>query len=153
MDIVDIFFLVVVISIWGFLFSTSMSRTRRSGQVGEQGGTSSHAQSSRPVWDRERFTSRENARWYEERKDNALVLKKTVFEEVDCIFGIRRAFDVLGWAPVLDLVGRYYPRLVQEFYANIEDKDDAGVHRVVTHVKGCRRIELDLAILGMYFGC
>ena len=105
-----------------------MSRTRRSAQVGEQGGISLRAQSSRPVWDRERFTSRENARWYEERKNNALVLEKTVSEEVDHIFGIRRAFDVLGWAPVLDLAGRYYPHLVREFYANIEDKDDIGVH-------------------------
>ena len=74
------------------------------------------------------------------------MLEKTVSEEVDCIFGIRCAFDVLGWTPVLDLAGRYYTSLVREFYANIEDKDDAGVHRVVTHVKGCR-IELDRASL------
>ena len=115
-----------------------MSRSRRSTQVREQGGTSSRAQPSCPVWDRERFTSRDNARWYEERRDNALVLEKTMSDEVDSIFGIRRAFAMLGWAPVLDLAGRYYPRLVREFYANIEDKDDAGVHRIVTHVKECR---------------
>ena len=52
---------------------------------------------------------------------------------------------------MLDLVGRYYPRLVQEFYANIEDKDDAGVHRVVTHVKGCC-IELDRDSLARILG-
>ena len=113
-----------------------MSRTRRSAQVGERGATSSRAQSSRSVWDRERFGLRENARWYEERKNNALVLENTVSEEVDHNFGIRRAFDVLGWAPVLDLAGRYYPRLVQEFYANIENKDNGGIDRVVSHVKG-----------------
>ena len=67
-----------------------MSRTRRSAQVGDQSGTSSRTQSSRAVWNRERFTSRENARWYEEMKNNALVLEKTVSNEVD-----RRAFDVL----------------------------------------------------------
>ena len=73
-----------------------MSRTRRSAQVGDQGGTSSRAQSSQAVWNREQFTSRENARWCEKRKNNALVLERTVSEEVDRIFGIRRAFDVLG---------------------------------------------------------
>ena len=128
-----------------------MSRSRRSTQVREQGGTSSRAQSSRPVWDRERFTSRDNARWYEERRDNALVLEKTVSDDVDNIFGIRRAFGMLGWAPVLDLAGRYYPRLVREFYANIEDKEDAGIHRIITHVKGCR-IELDRASLARILG-
>ena len=128
-----------------------MSRTRRSAQVGERGATSSRAQSSRSVWDRERFGSRENARWYEERKNNALVLEKTVSEEVDHIFGIRRAFDVLGWAPVLDLAGRYYPRLVREFYANIENKDIGGIDRVVSHVKGSR-IELDRDSLSRILG-
>ena len=52
---------------------------------------------------------------------------------------------------MLDLAGRYYPRLVREFYANIEDKDDAGVHRVVTHVKGSC-IELDRTSLARILG-
>ena len=52
---------------------------------------------------------------------------------------------------MLDLARRYYPHLVQEFYANIEDKDDAVVHRFVTHLKGCC-IELDCAILAHILG-
>ena len=55
-------------------------------------------------------------------------LPQKLFEEVDHIFGIRREFYVLGWALMLDFTGWYYPCLVGEFYANIEDKDDAGVH-------------------------
>ena len=49
------------------------------------------------------------------------------------------------------MAGWYYPRRVREFYANIEDKDDAGVHRVVAHVKGSR-IELDRASLARILG-
>ncbi|KAF3443168.1 hypothetical protein FNV43_RR12849 [Rhamnella rubrinervis] len=97
------------------------------------------------------FLSRENARWYEKKKSNAIVVEKTVSEEVDSIFGIRRAFDVLGWAPVLCLEGKFYPRLVREFYANIEDKEDTAVHRVMTYVKGCR-IDLDRATIARILG-
>ncbi|KAF3455939.1 hypothetical protein FNV43_RR00582 [Rhamnella rubrinervis] len=133
-----------------------MGRSRRTAQVGDQGPSSSRARTRvsgpvRSVWDRDRFTSRENARWYEEKKSNVIVVEKTVSEEVDSIFGIRRAFDLLGWAPVLCLEGKFYPRLVREFYANIEDKEDTAVHRVVTYVKGCR-IDLDRATITCILG-
>ncbi|KAF3455332.1 hypothetical protein FNV43_RR05780 [Rhamnella rubrinervis] len=124
----------------------TMSQTRRSVQAAVQGGTSSRVRPTRSVWDRERFTSQENARWYAEKQSNAIVVEKTVSDEIDNVFHIRRAFGMLGWAPVLDFAGEYYPRLVRVFFANIENKEDGGVNRVVTYVKECR-IELDRAIL------
>ena len=52
---------------------------------------------------------------------------------------------------MLDLAGRYYSRLVREFYANIENKDIGGIDRVVSHVKGSR-IELDRDSLSRIVG-
>lgn len=41
----------------------------------------------------------------------------------------------------MDIKGDYYPELVQQFYANIEDKEINGMEFIRTFVKGVR-IEL-----------
>ncbi|KAF3433612.1 hypothetical protein FNV43_RR24714 [Rhamnella rubrinervis] len=66
---------------------------------------------TRSVWDRDRFTSRVNARWYKEKRSNAIVVEKIVSDEIDSAFSIRHAFDILGWALVLNFERNYYPRL------------------------------------------
>ncbi|KAF3443005.1 hypothetical protein FNV43_RR16924 [Rhamnella rubrinervis] len=119
--------------------------------VQDQGASSSRVCSTQPVWDRDRFTSWKNARWYEEKKSNAIVIEKIVFDEIDSTIDIRHAFDIIGWAPMLGFEGNYYPCLTHEFYVNIEDKGDAVVTRVMTSVKGCR-IKLDRAKLARILG-
>ncbi|KAF3445994.1 hypothetical protein FNV43_RR11172 [Rhamnella rubrinervis] len=79
------------------------------------------------------------------------MVEKTVSDEIDSLFSIRHAFGVLEWAPVLNFEGNYYPRVVCEFYANIENKEDAGVSRVLSFVKRCR-IELGCVILARILG-
>ncbi|KAF3436653.1 hypothetical protein FNV43_RR19400 [Rhamnella rubrinervis] len=88
---------------------------------------------------------------YEEKKSNAIMVEKIVSDEIDSTFGICLAFDMLGWVLVLNFEGNYYPQLVREFYANIEDKDDVGVSGVVLFVKGCR-IKLHRATLAHILG-
>ncbi|CAH9067882.1 unnamed protein product, partial [Cuscuta europaea] len=82
-------------------------------------GASSSSSSSVP-----RFTSPENEAWYETRKKWKIVIEKTVDPQLNELYRISEAFDVLGWAIMLTLTGAYYPRLVREFYANIERKND-----------------------------
>ncbi|KAF3456018.1 hypothetical protein FNV43_RR00661 [Rhamnella rubrinervis] len=99
---------------FNLFFWTTMGRSRRIAQVGDQGPSSSRSRTRasgpvRSVWDRDRLGS------------------------------------------CMCLEGKFYPRLVREFYANIEDKEDSAVHRVVTYVKGCR-IDLDRATIARILG-
>ncbi|KAF3445791.1 hypothetical protein FNV43_RR10968 [Rhamnella rubrinervis] len=127
-----------------FFYSGGFGYARRAIQATDQGASSSRVCPIWSVWDRDKFISRENARWYEVKETNAIVVEKIVSDEVNNAFSIHCAFDVLDWALMLGFEGNYYPCLVREFYTNIENKEDVVVTRVVTSVKGCR-IELDCA--------
>ena len=71
-----------------------------------------------------RFTSEANRKWYDDHRENKLIVERTVAHDIEASFYIWDAFACLGWDPILDVQGDYYPELVREFYANIADKDE-----------------------------
>ena len=46
-----------------------------------------------------------------------------------------RPFEKLGWESILQLNTPYYPKLVREFYANIELKGEVNLRNIVSYVK------------------
>lgn len=102
-----------------------------------EGGTSGRA--NRSViqrYDHTRFSNRENAEWFSKRKNSRIVVEKTVAPSIDGHFHILDAFQTLGWGPILQLSGDYYPELVIEFYANIENKEEKYESTINSMVKG-----------------
>ena len=51
-------------------------------------------------------------------------------------FGVAELFENLGWGPLLRISGAYFPDLVREFYANMEQKKSLNLWAINTVVKG-----------------
>ena len=49
-----------------------------------------------------------------------------IVPEIDAVYRITEAFELLGWAPILSLPHHIYPDLVWEFYVNIDNKKGYG---------------------------
>ncbi|XP_027062945.2 uncharacterized protein [Coffea arabica] len=75
-----------------------------------------------PDYDTTRFTSLENQQWYEAGLDKETIIEKNLTPEVDAHYHISTAFKRLRWENIFQLPKHYYPNLVQEFYANVENK-------------------------------
>ncbi|GAB4860608.1 hypothetical protein Ancab_040050 [Ancistrocladus abbreviatus] len=117
------------------------SRMTRSKSVGGKGkapmgasgsGTVPRAVAGRPG----PFTSPQNAKWHEKYCHNTLVVEKTLSDQLNSIFDVRRSFRVLGWDAILTPGGEYCESLVRQFYANIEDKDRPKLQEICSVVKG-----------------
>ena len=87
-------------------------------------------------FNRTRFTSQENEQWYEERAEQKLLIEKMICPTIEEQFHLKAAFNMLHWHPIVELDGDYYPALVRQFYANIEDKHIGTLRMVRTFVKG-----------------
>lgn len=98
------------------------------------GALSSRAQ--RVVFDESRFTSADNFTWYAKLKDNGMIFEKSIHPRIDAEVPIRAEFENFGWGSLLDIKGDYYPELVWQFYANMEDKDITGMDAIRTFDKG-----------------
>lgn len=68
-------------------------------------------------------------------KKNPFVVKRSLDPQLDSEFKVFHRFNSLQKALVITLYGIFYPCLLQEFYANIEDKE-ADLHIPIhSHVK------------------
>ena len=91
-----------------------------------------------PDYDTTRFTSLENQQWYEFGLDKEIIIEKHLAPEVDAHYHISTAFKLLGWENILQLPKHYYPTLVREFYANVENKESHSGNLIVSWVRGKR---------------
>ncbi|XP_071928410.1 uncharacterized protein [Coffea arabica] len=89
-------------------------------------------------YDTTRFISLENQKWYKTRLDKEIIIEKQLTPEVDDHYKVSTAFGQLGWANILKLSRHYYPNLVREFYANVEDKQIHSGNLIVSWVRGKR---------------
>lgn len=104
-----------------------------------RGGASSSSRAPRVIFDENRFLLR--ILWFEKMKGDCMIVEKSLHPRIDAEVPIRAEFDKFGWGALLDVKGDYYPELVWQFYANMEDKDITGMDVIRTFVKGVR-IEL-----------
>ena len=97
-------------------------------------------------YDRLKFISLERQQKMKQFEEVQFVIERTVEEAVDTYFGVRAAFDKLGWSSLLNIEGKYYPDLIKEFYANwsfnskqaVDAKGTSyirGIHIEMTKVK------------------
>ena len=89
-------------------------------------------------FDRTLFVSRETSEWYRARTQDPypkFIIERTIEPALDHELQIHQAFDTLGWGRVLDLGADFYPELVVQFYANIEEKSDMLTREIRTFVK------------------
>ena len=56
--------------------------------------------------------------------------------EIDAVYCITEAFELLEWAPILSLPHHIYPNLVREFYANIDNKKGYSGEEIRSFVRG-----------------
>ena len=89
-----------------------------------------------PNFDQLRFTSEANQNWLQARPRAGMIVERIVDPLVDEQFKITHAFETFGWESFLHLSGMYYPGLVKEFYANIENKNDKKSREIQSFVKG-----------------
>ena len=108
------------------------SRSKRS----RPSGTSRRTLLEQSLEEFERFTSEENKSWYDSHKLNKILVEKRVHPDVERIYELRLAFDIMGWGPILTLEGEYFPMLVRQFYANMVDKEVVGLCDIRSFVKG-----------------
>ena len=83
-----------------------------------------------------RFTSKANQDWYNKRKGTKLIVEKTIDPEIEQQVQVGQYFNRLGWDPVMNMSGPFYPGLVKEFYANIGEKDTLQLWNIDTSVRG-----------------
>ena len=84
--------------------------------------------------------------WFRKREKFEFVVEKMIHPEVDRELNLVTPFRSVVWDPIMKLPNLYYPQLVKEFYANMENKKDKNIMVIQTRVKG-RDIYLDEAIL------
>ena len=89
-----------------------------------------------PDYDTTRFTSLENQHWYETGLDKEIIIEKHLAPEVDGHYKISTTFKRLGWENIFGLPRHYYPNLVREFYANVEDKHSHSGNLIVSWARG-----------------
>ncbi|XP_027101291.2 uncharacterized protein [Coffea arabica] len=87
-----------------------------------------------PDYDTMQFTSLKNQQWYEAGLDKEIIVEKHLASEVDDHYKISTAFKRLRWEDILQLPKHYYPTLVREFYANVEDKQSHSGNLIVSWV-------------------
>ena len=102
--------------------------------------TSTSREEAPPEYDVTRFTSLENQEWYGARLLKEIIIEKHLAPEVDAHYKVSAAFARLGWENILQLPRYYYPNLVREFYANVEDKPGHRANKIVSWVRGKRVI-------------
>ncbi|OMO69043.1 hypothetical protein COLO4_29305 [Corchorus olitorius] len=98
-----------------------------------------------------RFTSNDNYKWYKDQLGKKFIEETHVPEELDNLYGVTASFDVLGWTPILGLPKDYFPDLVREFYANLEEREKdicVSLHSTVAGVA----IEITERKLNTWFG-
>ena len=91
---------------------------------------------SRGSTTRNRFTNKKNEAWYKKNQHHAFVVEKFVTFDVVERFNLHRLFEHFHWDQMITLRGDYYPDLVKEFYANMENKGDADYTSLTTTIRG-----------------
>ena len=104
------------------------------GQRRESTGDPSARESRR--FSASRFTSRANEDWYKQRAKMDLIVEKTIYPDIEAPLQVREYFVRLGWESIFGISGEYYPTLVREFYANIQDKTVTNLSDIRTFVRG-----------------
>ncbi|OMO50031.1 hypothetical protein COLO4_38248 [Corchorus olitorius] len=97
------------------------------------------------------FTSNANYKWYKDQLGKKFVEETQVPEELDNLYRVTASFNVLGWTPILGLPKDYFPDLVREFYANLEEREKnicVSLHSTVAGVA----IEITERKLNTWFG-
>ena len=89
-----------------------------------------------PDYDTTKYSSQENFKWATEKRLETVVVEKTIANDIDEAFHIHAAYTTLGWRRLLYLEGEYYPDLVKQFYANIEEKQRKFKYPIISWVKG-----------------
>ena len=100
---------------------------------------------------RTRFTNKKNEAWYRKNEHHAMVVEKFVSPDVVERFELNRIFEHFQWEEMTTLRGDYYPELVKEFYANMENKGDADYTSLATIVRG-HNIVVTTSSLASLFG-
>lgn len=97
------------------------------------------AKGKTPEIDQENFSSKKSSKWFKERRNKQFIIKKCVMSNIIEECNLNILFGCVGWERILHFsenITRYYTNLVEEFYANIEDKDKSKVYRIRTKVRG-----------------
>lgn len=129
-----------------------MARTKQTARKNKRKRLDEDSSSRRqPAFDTTRFETCDNFAWYELCKDNDMIVEKTIHPDIDESFTIKSSFAVLGWEPILNIEGEYYPELVWQFYANIHSKANDTLQEIHTFVKGVS-ISLTSTILAHLIG-
>lgn len=68
------------------------------------------------------------------------MVEHTLAPQLDCELQVSRKFNTLDWGPIINLNGVFYPRLVREFYANIENKEADPYTYIRSVIKGVKII-------------
>ena len=104
------------------------------------------------VFDSAKFTGLRNQEWHEAHANFEFLFEMHVSPEIEVVYYIKEVFNQLGWMPILTLSTHYYPNLVREFYANIENKARHSGELLESWVRG-RHIVLSRECLVAIFGC
>ena len=86
----------------------------------------------------QRFSTPGNREYLERARRKKLLVEHTFHPSVEAEFGVSQLFKNLGWESSLNISGTYFPQLVKEFYANIEQKKSLNLWAINTFVKGQR---------------
>ena len=75
----------------------------------------------------------------------------SIEDHIDQMFGITSLFTKFKWDRLLDLKGYYYPELVQQFYANMDQKQETSdvIHTRVNRVD----MVVDEALIARVLSC
>ena len=84
------------------------------------------------------FTQPEHRDFFYAKECRNLRCELELDGEVLQLFGMRQLFEQAQWSALLRLKGDYYPRLLVEFYSNIENKAQKKPTEIVSYVRGCR---------------
>nr|XP_027109000.1 uncharacterized protein LOC113728837 [Coffea arabica] len=113
-------------------------------------GTSRSAETA--IFDSAKFTSLRNQEWHEVHANLEFLFEMHVSSKIEVVYCISEAFNQLGWAPILTLPTHYYPDLICEFYANIDNKPRHSGKMVESWVRE-RGIILSRECLAAILGC
>lgn len=142
LKLVLIFLLIVCLEYWPGIMDRSSSKRRRGP------GSSSP---SEPTYDATRFSSSECQNWFQLRKNKSFIIEKDIAPNMEAYFHISETLDRLGWSPIVRLPRIFYPQLVKEFYANVENKDAYSNVLLNTTVRGVK-IRLTRRVLSEILG-
>jgi hypothetical protein len=82
------------------------------------------------------FVNLECEEWYNKRVNNKILAERTLDLMLDYGLQVIAMFRCIGWGPILNLRGAYYPTWIREFYANMKDKKHLILRTIDTIVRG-----------------